>query len=513
MTRLMLTLVAAWAINSAAAPRVPVVAAVPQSMGEELEPLGLLIAARASRLLDGVSELHVKETLRVLNEEGVSVDDAPPLLALLGVDRVVVFRLVERDGFTMDLTVAAGKRQSSSQVSVGKSWNEAIERGGPALALAMLGRSPRTIDRTPASSSDEALLALGRCYRFIIHQPLGIDGPSPLDSTELEPAMEACRSAMAIDASLHLATASLALAEAVCGAEIDATQTLASLDEREEELLPAWLAQFWLLTRFQSNDAGLAFLGARVEQRPNDLLARASLGDALASTGAFARAEAIWRAYLKRAPASAWAYARLSKVLARQRRYPEAVAAAKKGLELSPKSRAARLELGLRLLDADQPLAAREQLKPLAEKKPARGTELLALGSAHARLGQVDQAASAYERALDAASTDAEWRIRARAFYELALLEAKRARPGAARVALRASERTGLKMRSVDPLLADAAREIERSDSGGMMDGGKSAAPPHGPKEASLFPLDRFGDPDPSAPKPPPPEGLAFFRF
>jgi len=377
----------------------------------------------------------------------------------------------------------------------------------------MLGRPPREAHSKPASSSDEALLALGRCYRFVIHQPLGIDGPSPLDSTEIERAMESCRNAVAIDSSLDLATASLALAEAIWGAEIEATQTLASLDQREEGLLPAWLAQFWLLTRFQSNDAGLAFLGARLERGPNDLLARASLGDALASAGAFARAEAVWRAYLKRAPASAWAYARLSKVLARQRRYPEAVTAAKKGLELSPKSRAARLELGLRLLDADQPLAAREQLKPLAERKPARGTELLALGWAHSRLGQVEQAVSAYERALDAASSDAEWRTRAKAFYELALLEEKRGRPGAARVALRASERTGLKMRLVDPLLAEAAREIERSDSGGMMDGGKSAAPPYGPKEASLFPLDRFGEPDPSAPKPPPPEGLAFFRF
>jgi len=482
-------------------------------MSDDLEPLELLLAARASSLLDGVSELDLGSSLRLLEEEGATADEGAPLLALLGVDRLVVFRLVEQGSLTLEMTVLAGGRPTSTRLSLGRGWSEALERGGPALATALLGRAPRKTAAEPASTSDQALEALGQCHRVLVRQPLGIDGPSPLDAAELERAMEACRAAATLDPALHFATATLALAQAISGAEADATQTLASLEARDERLLPAELARFWLLTRYQSNEAGLAFLARLVDQQPGKLILRSTLGEALASTGAFARAEAVWRASLERAPRAAWARARLSHALARQERLVDAVAVAKRGLELSPRSRTARLALGLRLLDLNQPLAAREQLKPLAERRPSRGLELVALGWAQWRLGQVDQAATAFERALDAADSDAEWRTRARAFYELALVEAKRGRPDAARVALRASERTGLTMRTVDPLLAEAARDIERSDTGGMMDGGKHTAPPLAPREVSLFPLDRFGEPDPSATKPPPPEGLAFFRF
>lgn len=512
---MLLALGAAWALTSMAESRAPVVALVPLGSSDELRPLALLVGARASAMLDGVAEVPTRETVRVLREERIDVAGAGALGALLGAERLVLFRLTGSTTLTLELTVTQGRRSTSTRVPLGTAWSEALERGGAALAKATLGRPARaeTASAQPRSASDPALLALGRCYAVVLEQPLAVTAPSLVDATELGVAIEACRSALALDPSLRFASATLALAEVLAGADADAVKTLSALGEPEDGRGPSWLARFWLLTRYQSNTAGVAFLTGVLARRPGALEVRAALAEALMAAGSWSPAEAAYRRYAAMAPASSWAQGRLSRALARMGRHAEAVAAAKRGLALSPKGLEARYELGARLLEAGQPAAAKEQLKPLADRKPPRGEDLLRLGAASWQLGQVDAAASYFGRALDAASGDAEWRTRARAFYELALVEAKRGRPDAARVALRASLRTGLQPREVDPLLAEVARDIERSDSGGMMDGGRSNRPSPLPREASLFPLDRFGEPDPAAPKPPPPEGLALFPF
>lgn len=515
MTRLLLALGAAWALTSMAADRAKVVAMVPLGSPDELKPLALLIGARASAMLDGVTEVPIRQSLGAVREEQLTFASAGALSSLLGAERVVVFRLSGVEPMVLELTVLQGRGSTSARVPVGARWNEALERGGPALAKALLGRPPRTGPTTaqPSSPIEPALLALGRCYAIVLDQPLAVASPSLLDATELGVAVDACQSALAFDPSLRFATATLALAEVLAGADADAAKTLSALGEPEDGRGSSWLARFWLLTRYQSNEAGVAFLTDVLARRPGALEVHAALAEALMAAGSWSQAEAAFRRYVALAPASSWAQGRLSRALAGAGRNADAVAAAKRGLELSPKSREARLELGARLLEAGQPGAAKEQLRPLADWKPPRGEDLLRLGAASWQLGQIDAAASYFGRALDAASADAEWRTRARAFYELALVEARRGRPDAARVALRASLRTGLTVRAIDPLLADAARDIERSDSGGMMDGGRGARPASWPREASLFPLDRYGDPDPAAPKPPPPVGLALYPF
>jgi tetratricopeptide (TPR) repeat protein len=245
-----------------------------------------------------------------------------------------------------------------------------------------------------------------------------------------------------------------------------------------------------------------------VKKHPAELLPRAYVGETQLSVGAFAEAEATFREFTALAPAAGFGWRRLSKALARQNKHEAAIAAAKKALELSPTSLEARLELGSRLIDANQPAAAVELLQVAAKAPGAHGELLLRLGWAHWLLGHDEQAAGDFQRALDLAQGPGDWRTRGRAFYDLALVEAKRGHLDAARVALRASVQTGLKLKSVDPLLAETARELERVDS----DAGRARTSLL-PRESSLFPLDAFGEVDPKAPKPTPPEGLILYRF
>ena len=85
-------------------------------------------------------------------------------------------------------------------------------------------------------------------------------------------------------------------------------------------------------------------------------------------------------------------------------------------------------------------------------------------------------------------------------------MEAKKGRKDAAKAALKASLATGLKLREVDPSLVELVRELDRAEVAKSPDAGAvTERAAFLPREASLFPVDRFGDPDPKAKKPPPP--------
>jgi predicted Zn-dependent protease len=229
--------------------------------------------------------------------------------------------------------------------------------------------------------------------------------------------------------------------------------------------------------------------------------------------GAWGDAEATFRELTALMPASPWAAGRLSKALARQGKHDEALVAAKHALDLSPTSLEARLEYGSRLIDAGKVADAVTQLQPLASAPAARGEHLLRLGWAQWLLGNVEGAGASFEKALAVSTLPGDWRTKGRASYDLALVEAKRGKPDAARAALRVALQTGLKLRTVDPLLATAARELERAEASPDAGGALALKPTVLPREASLFPVDTFGDVDPAAKKPPPPEGLVLGRF
>jgi tetratricopeptide (TPR) repeat protein len=501
------------ALPATAAPRVPVVALLPPAASAELRPLALLIEARASELLEasgGVNELHLKQGLRAALDEGLSTSaaDAERLRALLGADRTLHLTL-QTPGLLEWTIDEAGKKPVKGSAKVAATWSDALDKGGLALAQALLGRAPKKVAVQPASTNEQALQALGRCYATVLKQPLLVDTPSILEVSELEAAVNDCQKALGADPGLHFAAATLALAQAILGADLDATRTLARLAEGTDSLEIATLARFWLLTRYQSNEAGIAFVKEIVKKHPSELIARAYLGETLLTVNANAEAEAQWREFAALAPASGFVQGRLSKALARQGRHEEALAVAKKAFDAPGSGLEARLEYASRLIDASQPAAAVVVLAPLAEAKAPHAEHLLRLGWAHWMLGNVELAERNFQRALDLAVTPGEFRTRGRALYDLALVQAKRGQTAAARLSLRASMQTGLKLRAVDPLLAEVSRELEHNDA--MIDAGRVGA--RTPLETALFPLDSYGEPDTGATKPPPPEGLILFRF
>lgn len=509
-----------------AAPKTPVVAFLPPSSSDaNLQQLALLLEARASELVEETnkaSEVHLKQTLRVIAEEGLSGDvgevaNAEALRQAMGADRALSFTLEKAPdgklvlaGVTVD-----GKKPKTFSAKLPGTWGAALDFGAAVLARALLPgvALPKLSYAQPASTNDEALKALGACYPVVMRQPLSVDTPSIVDRGELERAAASCQKAVELDPKLRFAQAAGALALAISGGDDAAAKSLAALGDPDDMLEIYTLARFWLLTRYQSNEAGIAFLTDVVKKHPGELVARSYLGETQFAVGAWKDAEKTFNDYLVIAPSSPWAWGRLSKALARQGRHDEAVVAAKKGFAVSPTSPEARLELGSRLIDAGKLQEAEEILEPLSRLTPARGEHLLRLGWAHWLQSEVDAAQAYFQRALDVATTPGEWRTRGRAHYDVALAEAKKGRKDAAKAALRASMQTGYKLRQLDPSLTPLARELERADIAADAGTGKPLPQNLLPREASLFPLDTFGEPDPKAPKQPPPNGLVLYRF
>lgn len=513
---------------AAAAPpqRRPVIALLPAtSTAAELQPLGLLVEARASELLEQsgrYSELHLKQVLSMAEQESLSAEamadlkksDAARLA--LGADRVVSVSLEPKDkGLLLTGAIGDGKKVTPFTATLPAAWPQALKDGSDAIARAMLKLDGAALPRgaaEPESRSQEALQALGACAAVVLKQPLGIENPAVLEGHELEGAIAQCAKAVAADPALHYAVAMLALARAIDGDDAAATRDLAGLSEKDGATEAFTLARFWLLTRYQSNEAGVAFLESVAKAHPGELIAREYLAETLGLVGEVPRALAAWDAYLALAPSSPFAHGQRSRALARLGRYDEAIAAAKKAVELDPAGRDARLQLASRYVDAAKHDLAIAALTPLVAQPDARGEHALRLGWAYWLKGDVDAAAKYFKQALDLATRPAEWRTRGRAFYDLALVEAKRGDKDASRVALRAALQTGYKVKQVDPLLLELARDVERAQPGaqGADSGARRTLLP---RESSLFPVDPYGELDPKAKKPPPPEGLILFRF
>ena len=509
---------------SVAAPKQPVTAFLPPSSTDaSLQQLALLMVARASELTEETkkaNELHLKQAVRAISEEGFAEDlrvaaNADALRGILGADRAVSFTL-EQVGENLELQGVAvdGKKPKAFTAKLPKTWSAALEQGSVALAKAMLPgiALPAKSTAQPMSANEDALKQLGACYPVVLRQPLSPETPALVETADLTRAAEACAKAAELDPKLRFALASGALAQAILGGDAAAATALAGLGEGDDMLETYTLARFWLLTRYQSNEAGVAFLTDIVKKRPGELIARSYLGDTLFALGNWAEAEKVWRAYLELVPNSAYAWGRVSKALARQNKHDEAIVAARKGFALSATSAEARLELGSRLIDAGKAQEAEEILEPLAKLTPVKGEHLLRLGWTHWLQGELDPAQAYFQRALDVSTAPGEWRTRGRAAYDLALVAAKQNRPDAAKAALKVSVASGLKLREVDPSLATAVREVERGDM--AKDAGVAGAKPSLlPREAALFPVDSYGDLDPKAKKPAAPNGLVLYRF
>lgn len=509
-----------------AAPTRPVIALLPPSAtDDDLRGFGMMLEARASELIEQsgrFSELHVKQVLAMADAEGLVAtqlsDEATAKQArsFLGADRVVTVKLAtDAKGMTLTGAIIDAKKATPFTAKLPITWPEALTQGSEAVAKAVLATEKATLPKKPIgqpeSKSPEALRSLAQCYAIVIRQPLGIDNPAVLNGEELDGASALCEKALANDPSLRFANAVLALARAIIGDSTGATKALNGLTETDDMVEPYTLARFWMVTRFQSNEDGLASLKDVLKKHPGELIVRSYLADTQGVLNDHAGAQVSWTEYLGVDPGSPFAHGRLSKALARQNKHDEAIAAAKKGLELAPTSRAARMELGSRYIDANK---LDEAIATLTELKDANGEALSRLGWAHWLKGNVDAAAPLFQKALEKATAPGEWRTRGRAHYNLAMVEAKRGKPEAAKASLIASMQTGYKVRSVDPLLAKVAKEVERAEfQKAGPDAGSTPRLSLVPKESSLVPFDPAGEPDLMRKKDAAPQGFVLYKF
>ncbi len=512
----LLLLSLACATTALAAPRKPVAAFFPPVTGAP--PLALLLEARASELVEQTgkfNQLHLKQTLRAIDEEslkpGLSVD---ALRLAVGADKAVAFSLAENaDGYVLTGFTSRGKAAPAKfELKLPASWSAALEQGSARLAQELTGAPlKKGATAQPSSANDDALKALGACYATVLSQPLAVDTPALVDGAQLEAAVASCEQALKLDPTLRFAHAAAALGQAILGNDAAAAKSLAGLGDADDVVEVYTLARFWLLTRYQSNEAGIAYLKEVLKKHDGELIARAYLGDTQLALGQWADAESTFRAYAALAPSSSWAQGRLSKALARQGNHEGAIAAAKNGLQLSPDSAEARLQLGSRFIDAGKLPDALSTLEPLASAANAKAEHLLRLGWAHWQSGKADAALAHFQRAYDQAQLPGEWRTKGRAAYDLALLQVKRGDPAQAKELLAASQRTGWRTKEFDPALKDVARALEREELGAAAPKKEPSAKP--PRETSVLPLTLFGEVDPYPKRPPPPEGLVLFRF
>lgn len=463
-------------LAAAAAPRQPVVAVLPvRTASPELARLGLLVEARANALLldsKKVTVLDMKQVLAMAAQEGfdpATLSDeanADRARVLLGADLVVAVELRgDAKGFTVQGTVRDGKQPVPFTVTTGAAWSVALAKGSDAVARAALGAEasalPADAKAQPDSKSDAALKSLGACWETALKQPLGIDAPVGLSGAELDGAVAACRAALKADKSLRFAEATLALLLAIGREDAEAEKLLGAPAATDAALVPWALARFWLATRHQSNDAAAKFLASVLAQAPGALMFRSFQAGTLSAMNEHARAAATWNEYLALSPASAFAHGRLSRSLARQGQHDKALAAAKKGLSLTPDSREARLVLAARQQDAGKLNDARKTLEPLVSGANPPAEPLLQLGHAYLAANDLKAAAPLFQSAADRATGSRAGRTKGRALLGLALVEAKRGRADAAKAAFAKSLETGYRSPVLEPELAALVKDVD----------------------------------------------------
>ena len=94
---------------------------------------------------------------------------------------------------------------------------------------------------------------------------------------DLARAIKACRTAVQADPAFQAAWAALGLALAISGEDAQAVQALIKVRADGSFQPLFWLGRYWLVTRYQSPEAGLKVLRAALEKRPGFLLARLRL--------------------------------------------------------------------------------------------------------------------------------------------------------------------------------------------------------------------------------------------
>ena len=374
----------------AAAQQIPVVAIAPPSAGSpRLMEAGLLMQAEASSWLAAThhDELHVKQILRALERHRIELAQlADPRLAqrarsVLGSLLFVFARSSRRRTARLLEVNGLGADGLPSQVTLPANLVGAVNGGALALeqVVAQAEHAAAPVKRASSASSEAALAAYASCYAILIRQPISVEAPTLLGAVELAQAVKSCRSQAAkADDKFEDAWAALGLALAISGDDAEAVKAL--LHVHGEHVPLYWLGRYWLVTRYQSPDAGLQALRQSLVSNPGFLLARGYVAEHLMAVGKNSDALDAWREYSKLLPKSAFLRGRVSATLARLGRHDEAIAAAQEGLAIDRSDRDAILELGSRFLDAGKRHQAIATLETAADGNSRRAAAAAGLG-------------------------------------------------------------------------------------------------------------------------------------
>jgi tetratricopeptide (TPR) repeat protein len=506
------------------------VAVLPPSVAEpELAESALLLQARAVQLLAaaGSPEIHVKQILRMADHEGLALGAiAAPEAALaagrhVGARRTVYGRLA-REGGTLVLeaqvAVAGGARASvgaKSRTVLPAGLAAAVDEGGRALARLVAEPDGVTLPSPPRwTASDGAMGKYGGCAAILLRQPIGIENPTVLQASDIGRAVRLCRAAVESDPNFVEAWAALGLAQAIAGEDADAVRSLLKVKDRGASTPLFWLGRYWLLTRYESVEAGLFCLQQAVKERPGFLLARGYIAEHLAAARTWEAALEAWRAYLAAAPSSAFVRGRMSSVLGHLGRHDEAIAAAKEALAADPTSKSAVVELASRYIDAKRYDDAIAALEPLARARDATAETLVRLAYAHLEKGALDKAEALLLQARERATKPEEWRTRGRIFADLARVYLKRGQEALATEQVRAAKRDDL----VAVLLAQNDAQLTRLTNETSRRPATAPAVPGPrfvkPQELSPFSISPAGDVDArTRPYGAPPPSIELLRF
>ena len=355
------------------------------------------------------------------------------------------------------------------------------------------------------------------CHAVLIRQPVGIDNPSVISMSDLAAAVDACRKATVADPQFQAAWSGLGLALALQGDDAKAVEALPKVKPESGYQPMYWVARYWLVTRYQSNEAGAALLRAAIEKHPGFLLARGYLGEHLNAVQRHEEALIAFKEYAALVPNSPYALSRVGYTLARLGRHDEALDWARRALELEPTSRDLVLELGSRHVDAGKFDKAIEILKPVASLPDADGEALLRLGYAYLGKKDLDSAEPLFRKAEAAATKPSQWRTRGRAKFDIAKVLVRRGDAKKASQVVLEALKEGFKPYSLareDEDLVAIAKQVQADldrDRFSKVDLETRQAVP--PREASPFPLTSAGEIDLRQKRPTPPSGFDVLKF
>ncbi len=494
----------------------------PVTENEDARQLALLVQARASALLvesGAYHDVHIKMITSMAERDGIplgALDEPEHALHAgrrLGASRVVHAILVPNggDGAWGGWTLRATTRRSlkdfrRASITLPGDFSRLVAEGGLALAEMVfradgLPVPPSLRVRALATESHDATRAFARCYAHVIEQPFRIGKAIVLSKKQLDDAARACEEAVKDDPGYAEAWAALGLVRTVAGEDARAIEALGKVPATAGYVPLYWLARYWLVVRYQSNDAGTRVLRSAIDRLPGFLLARGYLAQHLTTIRQYPAALDAWRAYREINPESAYVLGQMSHVLSHLGKKDEAIDEARRAVALDADSRDAAVELGSRYIDAGRWKDAIATLARVAARPPVRPETLLRLGYAHLGAGDLNAAEGELERARKTATSRKEWRTRARAAVDLAAIALRRGKADAARVLLEAAAAEGLDVAAVaayDPTLAKLAKSLPVGQR---------------PSEASPFALDAHGDADPNAARRSPPPGFGALKM